>query len=118
MTLPDLQTNMLLLPLIALFAFARTSVSAQFSNGFVKGVNWVREFLQLNAISPLTNYCHQPWGSTGAYAHWLSAQEGTGYAGVYVPDDTTLAMDSANTIGAEWMRIWLFEDGQVRAGSE
>ncbi|KZP31060.1 glycoside hydrolase family 5 protein [Athelia psychrophila] len=45
---------------------------------------------------------------------WSLALDGTstGYGSSYVPDDTTLAMDSANAIGAKWMRIWLFEAGQ------
>ncbi|KZP03533.1 glycoside hydrolase family 5 protein [Athelia psychrophila] len=71
---------------LAAVAFAPRLVDA-----FVKGVN-------------------QPWGNN-QYGHWLSSSI-QGYSAVYSSSDMAATFAAAKDIGAEWVRIWLFEAGQ------
>ncbi|KAJ7088946.1 glycoside hydrolase superfamily [Mycena epipterygia] len=71
---------------LAAIAFAPRLVDA-----FVKGIN-------------------QPWGNN-QYGHWLSSSI-QGYTAVYSSSDMAATFAAAKDIGAEWVRIWLFEDGQ------
>ncbi|KAJ7822882.1 glycoside hydrolase superfamily [Mycena olivaceomarginata] len=71
---------------LATIAFAPRLVDA-----FVKGIN-------------------QPWGNN-QYGHWLSSSI-QGYTAVYSSSDMAATFAAAKDIGAQWVRIWLFEDGQ------